>query len=87
MFKKSYTQRSKKSARWKILKQQSGEFTELEKNQLDINNEGIFSLEEARCLGTCALAPVIKIEEDVYSKVTEDQVEKILEKYYKKEKK
>ena len=29
-----------------ILKQQSGESTELEKNQLDINNEGIFSLEE-----------------------------------------
>jgi len=29
-----------------ILKQQSGESTELEKNQLDINNEDIFSLEE-----------------------------------------
>lgn len=43
-----------------------------------------FTLEEARCFGMCALAPVIKIGEDIYSQVTPDKIPAILEKYYDK---
>ncbi|HHT57608.1 complex I 24 kDa subunit family protein [Herbinix luporum] len=40
-----------------------------------------FSLESCRCIGACGLAPVITINEDVYGKITADDVEDILAKY------
>lgn len=46
--------------------------------------DGLFSLEVSRCLGTCGLAPVIMIGEDVHGPVTPDQVPAILEKYIEK---
>ncbi|MCD6310325.1 MAG: NAD(P)H-dependent oxidoreductase subunit E, partial [Candidatus Eremiobacteraeota bacterium] len=45
-----------------------------------------FSLEEVRCLGCCGLAPVITVNEDLYGKVTQAQIPKILAKYRVKEK-
>jgi len=42
-----------------------------------------FSLNGARCVGACGLAPVISVNEDVYGKVTEDMVPEILSKYKK----
>jgi NADH:ubiquinone oxidoreductase subunit E len=44
----------------------------------------LFTLQGERCLGICALAPVIKIQDKVYSQVTPDQVPKILEEYLSK---
>ena len=40
-----------------------------------------FSLETVNCLGTCALAPVIVVNEDYYDGVTPASVRKILKRY------
>ena len=40
-----------------------------------------FSLEACRCIGACGLAPVLTVNEDVYGRLTVDDVEKILAKY------
>jgi len=42
---------------------------------------GLFSIEETRCIGACGLAPIMKVNEDVYAKVIPEQVEGILLKY------
>lgn len=41
----------------------------------------VFSLETVNCVGTCALAPVIMINEDYYGAVTPGTVDKILSGY------
>jgi NADP-reducing hydrogenase subunit HndA len=43
--------------------------------------DGKFSLEACRCIGACGLAPVLTVNEDVYGRLTVDDVEKILAKY------
>lgn len=43
--------------------------------------DGKFSLEACRCIGACGLAPVMTVNEDVYGRLTVDQVEEILAKY------
>ena len=40
-----------------------------------------FSLDATRCIGACGLAPVLTVNEDVYGRLTVDDVDKILEKY------
>lgn len=50
--------------------------------------DGLFSLESARCVGACALAPVVIIDDKVYANVRPDELPKILAKYgYKPENK
>jgi len=41
-----------------------------------------FSLETVNCLGTCALAPVVMVEEDYYDEVKPGRIEKILLHYH-----
>lgn len=43
--------------------------------------DGKFSLEACRCIGACGLAPVLTVNEEVYGKLTVDDVGKILAKY------
>ncbi len=43
--------------------------------------DGRFSLDACRCVGACGLAPVLTVNEEVYGKVTVDDVETILAKY------
>ncbi len=43
--------------------------------------DGKFSLEACRCIGACGLAPVLTINDDVYGKLTVDDVDDILAKY------
>ncbi|MCY6485818.1 NADH-quinone oxidoreductase subunit NuoE [Clostridium aestuarii] len=43
--------------------------------------DGEFTLEAARCLGSCGLAPVMMIDDIVYGKVTPNDIPKILEEY------
>ncbi len=43
--------------------------------------DGKFSLEATRCIGACGLAPVFTINDDVYGRVTEDEIDGILAKY------
>ena len=40
-----------------------------------------FSVEACRCIGACGLAPVFTINEDVYGRVTADEIPEILAKY------
>lgn len=40
--------------------------------------DGLFSLEASRCLGVCALAPVVTINEETYSEVTPNQVPELI---------
>jgi len=54
-----------------ILKITSNETTE----------DGLFTIQDTRCLGCCGLAPVMTINEDVYGKVTPDMIPGILNKY------
>jgi NADP-reducing hydrogenase subunit HndA len=41
--------------------------------------DGKFSLDACRCLGACGLAPVMKINDKVYGKLTVDAIDQILE--------
>ena len=43
--------------------------------------DGKFSIEATRCIGACGLAPVLTVNEEVYGKLTVDDVDKILAKY------
>ena len=40
-----------------------------------------FSLTASRCIGACGLAPVLTVNEDVYGRLTADDVEGIIAKY------
>lgn len=43
--------------------------------------DGKFSLEACRCVGACGLAPVMMINDEVYGRLTPDDVQGILERY------
>lgn len=40
-----------------------------------------FTLDATRCIGCCGLAPVLTVNDEVYGKLTVDDVDKILAKY------
>ena len=54
-----------------ILKIKEGETT----------SDGKFSIEACRCIGACGLAPVMKINEDVYGRLTPEMIPEIISKY------
>lgn len=43
--------------------------------------DGKYSLDACRCIGACGLAPVLTVNEDVYGRLTVDDVDDILAKY------
>ncbi len=43
--------------------------------------DGKFSVEACRCIGACGLAPVLTVNDDVYGRLTVDDIDGILEKY------
>ena len=43
--------------------------------------DGKFSLEACRCIGACGLAPVLTVNDDVYGRLTVDDIDGILAKY------
>lgn len=45
------------------------------------SKDGLFTLESARCVGACALAPVLIVDDKVYANVKPDELPKILSKY------
>ena len=51
----------------------------------ECTEDGLFSIDSCRCVGACGLAPVMMIDEDVYGKLTPDQVDKIIDKYIAEE--
>jgi NADH:ubiquinone oxidoreductase subunit E len=50
----------------------------------ETSTDGVFTLEGCRCIGTCGLAPVLTVDDDVHARVTPDQVPIILEQYLRK---
>jgi NADH:ubiquinone oxidoreductase subunit E len=52
----------------------------------ETTKDQMFSLESARCLGTCGLAPVMMVGDQVYGPVTPAEASRILDKYLKEEK-
>lgn len=51
---------------------------------IDINQttkDTKFTLEGTRCVGACGLAPVVMVNNDVYGKVTAEDISTIIEKY------
>ena len=64
----------------------SGDVIEKLKTKLGVDAgsttaDGKFSLVATRCIGCCGLAPVMTVNEDVYGKVTVDELDNILAKY------
>lgn len=47
----------------------------------ETTSDGLFSIENTRCLGCCSLAPVMMINDKVYSQVKKEEVKKILNSY------
>ncbi len=44
----------------------------------ETSSDGMFSIEGTRCIGVCAMAPVVTINDRVYSNVNSNQVSQIL---------
>jgi NADH:ubiquinone oxidoreductase subunit E len=47
-----------------------------------ITDDGRFSLDATRCIGACGLAPIMTINDDVYGRLSPDDIDDILAKYY-----
>lgn len=47
----------------------------------ECTDDGKFSLTACRCIGACGLAPVLTINDEVYGRLTADDVPDILKKY------
>lgn len=47
----------------------------------EVTPDGKFSLTFTRCLGCCGIAPVIKVNDEVYGKLTEKKLDEIFKKY------
>lgn len=59
------------------LKIEAGETTE----------DGLFSIEETRCVGACGLAPVFTVNGEVYGKATVKKLDEVLDQVLKENKK
>lgn len=64
----------------------SGDILEHIKKRLGIevgqcSADGKYSLDATRCIGACGLAPVLTVNDDVYGRLTVDDIDDILAKY------
>lgn len=50
----------------------------------ETTKDNLFTLQSARCIGACALAPALAVNDDVYGKLSPDQVRKFCQKELKK---
>jgi NADH:ubiquinone oxidoreductase subunit E len=47
----------------------------------ETTQDGLFNLQRVACLGCCALAPVMQIDDQIYGRVTTTRLKRILESY------
>jgi NADH-quinone oxidoreductase E subunit len=52
---------------------------------VDTSEDGMFTLQQVRCIGACSLAPVIKIDEEFYGNMTPSKARKVLDIYRNEE--
>ena len=58
-----------------------------ERKEKSITTEDmLFTVEATRCLGCCSLAPVVKVDDDIYGYLTPQKLPEILKKYEWEEK-
>jgi NADH:ubiquinone oxidoreductase subunit E len=50
----------------------------------ETTKDNLFSLNSARCIGACALAPAIAVDDDVYGKLSPNKVPRFCQKELKK---
>jgi len=67
-----------------------GVILEAAKSKLDIipgqtSKDGLFSLERVACLGCCALAPVVTIDDEVYGQMNPAKLSRAIDKIYRTE--
>ncbi len=53
----------------------------------EITSDGLFSMQPARCLGACGLAPVMMIDEKIHGELTPQKAIEVIEEYRNKDKK
>jgi NADH-quinone oxidoreductase subunit E len=46
-----------------------------------VTEDGLFSIDDVRCVGCCGLAPVMTVGKETYGKMTKDQLPVIFDKY------
>lgn len=49
----------------------------------EITEDGQFTLIDVRCIGACGLAPIVKVDDKVYGRVKEEELDEILNTYKK----
>ena len=47
----------------------------------ETTSDGLFTLEEVRCIGCCGLAPVLTVNEDVQGPMTKKKVPELIQQY------
>jgi len=53
----------------------------------DVTEDGLFSLQGARCLGACGQAPVVMIDDKIYGELNPEKIIKVLRSILREEKK
>lgn len=51
----------------------------------EITEDGLFTLKDVRCIGACGLAPVLMVDDKVYGRVKEEDLDQILDSYRNQE--
>ncbi len=56
---------------------------ELKIDMGQVTEDGLFSLQPARCLGACGVAPVVMIDEKIHGELTPQKVVDVINQYRK----
>ncbi|WP_432405265.1 NAD(P)H-dependent oxidoreductase subunit E [Wukongibacter sp. M2B1] len=51
----------------------------------EITKDGLFTLRDVRCIGACGLAPVVMVDDKVYGRVKEEELDDIIGTYRNQE--
>lgn len=51
----------------------------------EITKDGLFTLKDVRCIGACGLAPVVMVDDRVFGRVKEEDIDEILNTYRSQE--
>ncbi|MDR3324968.1 MAG: NAD(P)H-dependent oxidoreductase subunit E [Spirochaetaceae bacterium] len=46
-----------------------------------VTEDGLFSIDEVRCVGCCGLAPVMTVDNDTYGKISKEKLPEVFAKY------
>ena len=52
--------------------------TDMVRSKIADSDEGLFSLETVNCLGTCAIGPVMLVNEEIHGDMTVEKVDEVL---------